>query len=263
MRLALRAPHRAHCSSKHSRGIRATGAAVFFVALGWTAQIAAQPAGARLDAAAVAPGAERELRVASMRELRDRGVVRQERDYSCGAAALATLLTFGLGQPTDEAAILRDVFAPLTAEQLADMQKNGLSLRHLQLAAEQRGFRARGFRVGVDQLGKLKRPVIVFIRPGGYRHFAVLKGVRDGRAYLADPSLGNVRMPLTRFVEQWADANDPSERGIIFAVERSDGQWPASYALQLDPSPVPSIEAAHALRLVDPTATPTRSLPTR
>jgi uncharacterized protein len=263
MRLALRAADRAHGLSKDSRGIRATGAAVFFVALGWTTQVAAQPAGARIDAVAGASGAERELRVASMRELRDRGVVRQERDYSCGAAALATLLTYGLDQPTGEAAILRDVFAPLSAEQLADMQKNGLSLRHLQLAAEQRGLRAQGFRVGVDQLGKLKRPVIVFIRPGGYRHFAILKGVRDGRAYLADPSLGNVRMPLTRFVEQWADAADPAERGIIFAVERADGQWPSRYALQIDPSPVPSIEAAQALRLVAPTATATRSLPTR
>jgi predicted double-glycine peptidase len=254
---------RAHRSLDKGRGTRATGAAVFFVILSWTVQVAAQSTSASVNVAPVATGAGRELRVASMRELRDRGVVRQQRDYSCGAAALATLLTYGLNEATSEESILRGVFEPLSGDQLIELQKNGLSLRHLQQVAEQRGFKAQGFRLGADQLSKLQRPVIVFIRPGGYRHFAVLKGVRDGRAYLADPSLGNVRMPLTRFVEQWADADDPAERGVIFAVERADATWPAHYGLQIDPGPVPPLETGAALRLTDPTSSATRLTPIR
>lgn len=263
MRLSLRAADRAHSASDHHRGIRATGAAVFFAALWLAAPAAAQSARIEAETAEVPAVPDREIRVASLRELRDRGVVRQQLDYSCGAAALATLLTYGLNAPTDEQSLLRAVFDPLSPAQLVELQKTGLSLRDLQVLAEQRGFKAQGFRLRADQLTKLQRPVIVFIRPGGYRHFAVLKGVRDGRAYLADPSLGNVRMPLTRFVEQWADANDPSERGVIFAVERQDGLWPARYALQIQQTHAPPIEAGSALRLTDPTASATRIPPLR
>lgn len=195
------------------------------------------------------------LSVRSARELRDAGVVRQQQDYSCGAAALATLLTHGLGDPTAEASILRAVLEPMAPDDIEQLQKNGLSLRHLQQVAQGRGYKAQGFRLGLDQLAKLRRPAIVFVQPGGYRHFAVLKGVRDGRVFLADPSVGNVRMPLYRFAEQWADAQG---RGIIFAVERQDGTWPASYPLQLaGPSAAaaaaaePWIENGSMMRLID------------
>ncbi len=257
MNRSTREPLRARGFRLPIRGSGLSATAVFFALL---LVPCAAPAPA-LAQAVLEP--QRELRVASMRELRDRGVVRQQRDYSCGAAALATLLSFGLGEATTEESILRAVFAPLSGDQLVELQKNGLSLRHLQVVAAQRGFKAQGFRLRADQLSKLQRPVIVFIRPGGYRHFAVLKGVRDGRAYLADPSLGNLRMPLTRFVEQWADAADPDERGVIFTVERDDGAWPARYALQIDHSLTPPVESGAALRLTDPTSSATRFTPTR
>lgn len=168
--------------------------------------------------------------VTSMRDLRDAGVVRQGYDYSCGSAALATLFTFGLGDPVQEERILRDIILPLSVEQRAELQKRGLSLFDLQKYAQGRGYKAQGFRVPAAQLAKVSRPVIVYIKPRGYDHFAVLKAVRDGRAYLADPSLGNVRMPLYRFVDMWADA---SGRGVVFAVERMDSSWPGKYPLQL------------------------------
>jgi predicted double-glycine peptidase len=262
MKRSRRAMLRARWFERTDRGIGLAGTAVFFALCAVALPVHSQPP-VPSDRGAPTASDTRELRVASMRELRDRGVVRQQRDYSCGAAALATVLTFGLNEPTSEESILRAVFEPLSGDQLIELQKNGLSLRHLQQVAEQRGFKAQGFRLGTDQLEKLQRPVIVFIRPGGYRHFAVLKGVRDGRAYLADPSLGNVRMPLTRFVEQWADAADPAERGVIFAVERADATWPAHYGLQIDPGPLPPLETGAALRLTDPTSTATRLTPIR
>ena len=66
----------------------------------------------------------------------------------------------------------------------------------------------------------------MFIRPHGYRHFAVFKGVRGDRVYLADPSLGNVRMPLYRFLDMWANE---AGQGVIFAVEKSDGKLAGSF----------------------------------
>ena len=168
--------------------------------------------------------------VQSVRELRDAGVVRQRFDYSCGSAALATLLSYGLGEPVDEASILSELISPLSGDELVALQKRGLSLFDLQKYAQGHGYKAQGFRVPAAQLAKVSRPVIVYIKPGGYDHFAVLKAVRGGRAYLADPSLGNVRMPLYRFIDMWADA---SGRGIVFAVERADGVWPERFALQV------------------------------
>jgi uncharacterized protein len=117
----------------------------------------------------------------------------------------------------------------------------------LQRLAQKRGHKAQGFRIHRDQLPKISRPVIVFIKPHGYEHFAVLKGLRGDRVLLADPSLGNVRMPLYRFLDMWADE---SGRGVIFAVERNDGSWPERYALQLPGSTGAPLEALVAERLM-------------
>lgn len=188
-----------------------------------------------------------EQRVTSIVAMRDAGVVKQRFDYSCGSAALATLLTYGLNDPVREDELLRALLASLGEPELAELQKKGLSLLHLQGLAQRRGHRAQGFRLHQSQLAGLSRPVIVFIRPTGYEHFAVLKGVRGGRVHLADPSLGNVRMPLYRFLDMWADE---SGRGVIFAVERAEGDWPERYALELAAAAQPPLEALSAQRLM-------------
>lgn len=189
-----------------------------------------------------------EFRVTSLRAQRDAGVVKQRYDYSCGSASLATLLTYGLNDPVDEDALLRALVEPLSPDQLATLTKKGLSLFDLQRLAQDRGHRAQGFRVDRSQLSKLSRPVIVFIKPHGYEHFAVLKGVRGDRVHLADPSLGNVRMPLYRFLDMWADE---SGRGVVFAVERASGDWPERFALQLTGAAGPPLEALSAERLIE------------
>lgn len=189
-----------------------------------------------------------------MRELRDAGVVKQRYDYSCGAAALATLLTYGLSDPVDEQTLLTDLLQMISAEDQATVQRKGLSLLDLQHLAESHGHPAQGFRISVAQLEKLRRPVIVFVQARGYPHFTVLKGVRGDRAFLADPSLGNVRMPLYRFVEMWAD---PEGRGIVFAVEPKAGAaWPDTSPLAAHERPV-NLEALAARRLFE-TASPSQ-----
>lgn len=189
-----------------------------------------------------------ETSVRSVRAQRDAGVVRQHYDYSCGAASLATLLTYGLNDPVDEDGLMRVLLEPLTPDELTELQRKGLSLRDLQRLAQKRGHKAQGFRVHRDQLAMLSRPVIVFIKPGGYAHFAVFKGVKGDRVHIADPSLGNVRMPLYRFLDIWADE---SGRGVIFAVERQDSLWPERYALQLADPAGPPLEILSAERMME------------
>ncbi len=149
----------------------------------------------------------------TLKELRDQNIVKQQLDYSCGAAALATLISGYYGENTSEKELLDLLNARLS--NMSDKEKsrkklNGFSLLDLKLVAQQKGYKAAGFKLTVDQLKQLSAPVIVFVRPMGYHHFAVLRGISDDRVYLADPGRGNLRMSIARFEEEYG--------GIIFVL---------------------------------------------
>ena len=158
--------------------------------------------------------------VTSFTAMRDANVVLQRFDYSCGAAALATLLRYGFGETVTERDILLELFALLPEEEKALRREQGFSLLDLQRVAQARGYKAEGFRLTPEFLPKLGGPVIVFIQPRDYKHFAVLRGTRGDRVYLADPSRGNIRMPGYHFLETWLDETG---EGIIFVVEPKKG----------------------------------------
>jgi predicted double-glycine peptidase len=161
----------------------------------------------------------------SWRAMRDAGLVRQAFDYSCGSAALATLLS-SADAPVTEGELLHQLLDGLTRDAKVRTMEAGLSLLDLKNLAESRGFRAAGYRVEPDLLPTLTRPVLVFIQPRGYKHFAVLRGVRGDRVYLADPGRGNARYPIWRFLDMWLDEQG---RGVIFVVD-SQAAAPLEFA---------------------------------
>ncbi len=133
----------------------------------------------------------------TLKELRDLQVVKQQLDYSCGAAALATLMSYYYGEPTSEKELLDllDVqLKKLTAEELEHKKRNGFSLLDLKNVAQQKRYQAAGFQVSLAQLRQLVAPVIVYLHPSDYHHFAILRGIAGDRVFLADPSRGNLRM---------------------------------------------------------------------
>lgn len=156
----------------------------------------------------------------SMKAQRDQNVVKQRFDFSCGAAALATLLRYAFGDPVTEREILAQLFGLLSEEEKTLARSTGFSLLHLQRVAQARGYNAQGFRMEPGQLGRLNGPVLVFIQPRGYKHFAVLRGLRADRVHLADPSRGNIRMPAHAFLDDWLQEDN---KGIIFVVEPTTG----------------------------------------
>ena len=105
--------------------------------------------------------------VRSMKDLRDKDLVRQRFDYSCGAAALATILRYGLGEKVTERQILVQLFDLLSEEEKKVSRKKGFSLLNLQRVAQARGYKAQGFRLEAQYLSRLGGPVIVFIAPRG------------------------------------------------------------------------------------------------
>ena len=215
--------------------------ALALAADGSSAQIAIGDAGLRVD---VSPR--------SMKDLRDQNVVKQRFDFSCGAAALATLLKYGFGADITERQLLVDMFESLSNDEKEIRRRSGFSLLDLQRVAQAHGYNAQGFRLDPEQLTMLGGPVIVFIEPRGYKHFAVLRGVRGDRAYLADPSRGNVRQALYAFLDSWVQDDG---KGIIFVVEPATGvpagNMPLTLAREL-PSPPEIMTAREMLAVGNP-----------
>lgn len=147
-------------------------------------------------------------KVVSIRETRYKNMVSQKYDFSCGAASLATILKYGYGiEEIKEEEIAKDMIEKGDQEKI---REKGFSLLDMKKYAERQGYQANGYKVKSENLPKLKIPVIVLLNTRGYKHFVVLKGIKDGRAYLADPALGNRSVPAKEFVESWD--------GVVFVV---------------------------------------------
>jgi predicted double-glycine peptidase len=127
------------------------------------------------------------VRVTSLKEARYRTTIRQQYDFSCGSAALATLLTFQYGQPVGEADVFKAMYA--RGDQ-ARIRREGFSLLDMRDYLQAQGFQADGFELPLDKLLEEGLPAIILINDRGYRHFVVVKGMREGRVLLGDPARG-------------------------------------------------------------------------
>ncbi|MFT4069941.1 C39 family peptidase [Paraburkholderia sp.] len=145
--------------------------------------------------------------IRSMKDLRYSHIVNQQFDYSCGAAALATLLKYGYGIDIPETELIRRMMVFSTPEVVV---KNGFSMLDMKKFVETIGLRGRGFRVNVDALHHLQIPVMVLMNIDGYEHFVIVKHAQDGRVFIADPALGNRIVLEEDFAKTW--------NGLVFAV---------------------------------------------
>ena len=138
--------------------------------------------------------------VVSMKEAKFSATVRQQYDFSCGSAALATLLTHHYGYPVKEEQVFAEMYE--RGDQ-AKIQKEGFSLLDMKFYLEVHGFQADGFEAPLEQLEAAHIPAIVLIRENGYHHFVVVKGTRDGRVLIGDSSSGTRAVPRTDFESMW------------------------------------------------------------
>ncbi len=165
------------------------------------------------------------------KELRDQKVVKQQQDMSCGAAALTSIMSLYYGEKTTEKEILGILQFRIdksTDEEKARKKKNGFSLFDLKFAAQLKGYDAAGFRLTLEQLRQLKAPVIVYVEPFGYHHFAVLRGIAGDRVFLADPSRGNISLTIAQFADEYG--------GVIFALAKEGEEDILKYPLALSRS---------------------------
>jgi predicted double-glycine peptidase len=186
-------------------------------AIGYVAAVMlSASAGAMAATIEVTPGVGSRmlLQVWSMRELKVRSVVLQKYDYSCGSAAIATLLTHHYAHPITEETAFRTMFDNGNQQKI---QKEGFSFLDMKQFLDAQGYRADGFEVSLDDVAKAGIPAIVLIVDNGYYHFVVIKGVRDEKVLLGDPAVGLRVMPREQFEAAWPNR-------IVFVIHDSPVQ---------------------------------------
>ncbi|MEH6652260.1 MAG: C39 family peptidase [Motiliproteus sp.] len=160
----------------------------------------------------------------SLQEMRWDSVIQQKYDFSCGSAAVATLLTFHYNTPTNE----EDVFqAMIKVGDRAKIQKNGFSMLDMKRYLDSRGFRSDGFKISLDKLIKIGMPGITLLNTQGYRHFVVVKGIDSNHVLIADPAVGSVVVPREYFETIWNGAILGARSYVEVAKQNfnSDRDW--------------------------------------
>lgn len=142
------------------------------------------------------------LPVTSIKEARFKATLRQQYDFSCGSAALATLLSHHYGKTVSEQVVFEAMF---DAGNQVKIRKEGFSLLDMKNYLKNKGYEADGFELPLPSLVEAGLPAIVLVSDKGYQHFVVIKGLKDGRILLGDPSGGARAMSIASFESIWSN----------------------------------------------------------
>ncbi len=138
--------------------------------------------------------------VKSYQEIQFGDVWRQQFDFSCGSAALATLLQYHYNHHVGEDTIFKAMYEH---GDKALIKQQGFSLLDMKNYLAQVGYAADGYRVGLDKLERLGVPGVTLVNFDGYMHFVVIKGINSGQIILGDPSQGTIVMNKQDFLRTY------------------------------------------------------------
>jgi len=150
----------------------------------------------------VAGAGNYDVPVTSFLERRFKTVYKQQYDFSCGSATLASLLTYHYDDMVDEQSVFVDMYQNGDRQKI---QKQGFSLLDIKLYLERRGYRSDGFKIKLDQLVTANVPAITIVNNNGYMHFVIIKGVSDQEVLVGDPAVGIKVIPRDEFEEMWGN----------------------------------------------------------
>lgn len=171
-------------------------------------------------------GGNFDITVMSWWEIPFRSVVRQRYDFSCGSAAVATLLTHHYGRSVSESEAFSAMWQVGDREEI---RQRGFSLLDMRSYLQSIGYEAEGFRLTVEQLAQVRRPLIALIDLHGYKHFVVIKGMKGDRILTGDPTLGLTDYAAEDFEKYW--------EGVALAVMKTPDKRLPSYNLAGDWGP--------------------------
>lgn len=152
-------------------------------------------------------GGAMSLNVQSFQEKKYQATIAQQHDFSCGSAALATLLSYNYNIPVSETAVFNDMILHGNKQVISE---SGFSLLDIKNFLTRNGLESNGYRAPLSKLAEVRLPAIVLLNVRGYRHFVVLEGIEKGRVLLSDPANGMRSEPIGVFESQWS--------GIFFLI---------------------------------------------
>lgn len=146
--------------------------------------------------------------IKTWKDLRDERVVKQDLDYSCGAASVATIMNGFYDIEVTEAELLKA------------MEEDGAaSFQDLSEVVRSYGLKGVGVALSFEQLRQLKVPAIAYLKYRDDDHFSVVRGIdADGGVILGDPSWGNRRFTKHQFLNMWETRLDEELKGKMLLL---------------------------------------------
>lgn len=129
------------------------------------------------------------------------GIVKQAYDYSCGSAALTTLLNGYIGTTLSERQTMDGMLRYGEYDRI--VERRSFSLLDMKRFVTALGYESGGYKGTFKDLVEANRPVIVPIAYAGFKHFVIFKAYQNGRVFIADPALGNISFTAERFQQVW------------------------------------------------------------
>jgi len=170
--------------------------------------------------------------------------VRQEYDFSCGSAAVATLLSFHYDRQTSEQDAFTAMWAVGNKKRIREL---GFSLLEMKGYLKALNYRSDGFKLTLDRIREIGVPGIALINTNGYRHFVVIKGVTSRKVIYGDPALGITSKSRKAFEKTWDGTILLIRSNVSLgkAHFNADDDWRLTpggpYARALDDEPLSSV----------------------
>jgi len=154
-------------------------------------------------------GGDFSINISSITELRFKTIYKQQYDFSCGSATLASLLSFHYDDVVDEFMVFKDMYNNGNQQKI---QQNGFSLLDMKHYLSRRGYNSNGFKISLKQLAKAEIPAITIINNKGYMHFVIIKGIDDNEVLIGDPAVGIKVYSRAEFEKVW-------NKRILFVIQ--------------------------------------------
>ena len=133
-------------------------------------------------------------------------MVMQMEAVECGAASLAMILAYyGKWLPLEQ------------VREACSVSRDGSSMKNILLAAKMYGLEPSAYKVSAEDLSGMEPAIIHW----NFEHFVVFKGMRKGKAYLNDPGIGPVEIPMDEFRRSFT--------GVAMTFELTDRFQPSGH----------------------------------
>ena len=133
-------------------------------------------------------------------------MVMQMEAVECGAASLSMILAYyGKWLPLEQ------------VREACSVSRDGCSMKSILLAAKMYGLEPSAYKVSAEDMSGMEPAIIHW----NFEHFVVFKGMRKGKAYLNDPGIGPVEIPMDEFRRSFT--------GVAMTFELTDRFQPSDH----------------------------------